>query len=293
MRATAWLLVLTSTAHATSKRRRIARGGALPPAWLLKGGAEATKAHSLKAKADAAQRADKYKDAVSLYEKALEDSSGDDLLEASIRLNLARCHLKLEQDVECIEVCDAVVDKVSSRSPLRATALYRRACAKQSIGELGEAYVDAKTAQSLGHERAFEIVDACAEHAPPEPPQQLLPLRTMQSAGGAKKALEGLLEDPSQARKLVPLAKTLGSASTLKNVLNLPAERAEKLAAALQDLDEDRAEKWARRAKRAVGAYRGLRKFGRLWRRYFPKTVYAGVLYLFGTDSLRLLRQKD
>ena len=95
MRAAAWLLVLTSTAHATSKRRRIARGGALPPAWLLKGGAEATKAHSLKAKADAAQRADKYKDAVSLYEKALEDSSGDDLLEASIRLNLARCHLKL------------------------------------------------------------------------------------------------------------------------------------------------------------------------------------------------------
>ena len=72
MRAAAWLLVLTSTAHATSKRRRIARGGALPPAWLLKGGAEATKAHSLKAKADAAQRADKYKDAVSLYEKALE-----------------------------------------------------------------------------------------------------------------------------------------------------------------------------------------------------------------------------
>jgi tetratricopeptide (TPR) repeat protein len=293
MKAIVWLLVLTATARATTKRRRIARGGALPPAWLLKGGAEATKAHSLKAKADAAQRADKYKDAVSLYEKALEDSSGDDLLEASIRLNLARCHLKLEQDVECIEVCDAVVDKVSSRSPLRATALYRRACAKRNIGELGEAYVDAKTAQSLGHERAFEIVDACAEHAPPEPPQQLLPLRTMQSAGGAKKALEGLLEDPSQARKLVPLAKTLGSASTLKNVLNLPAERAEKLAAALQDLDEDRAEKWARRAKRAVGAYRGLRKFSRLWRRYFPKTVYAGVLYLFGTDSLRLLRQKD
>ena len=130
MRAAAWLLVLTSAARATSKRRRIARGGALPPAWLLKGGAEATKAHSLKAKADAAQRADKYKDAVSLYEKALEDSSGDDLLEASIRLNLARCHLKLEQDVECIEVCDVVVDKVSSRSPLRATALYRRACAK-------------------------------------------------------------------------------------------------------------------------------------------------------------------
>ena len=41
MRAAAWLLVLTSAARATPKRRRIARGGALPPAWLLKGGAEA------------------------------------------------------------------------------------------------------------------------------------------------------------------------------------------------------------------------------------------------------------
>ena len=293
MKAIVWLLVLTSAARATSKRRRIARGGALPPAWLLKGGAEATKAHSLKAKADAAQRADKYKDAVSLYEKALEDSSGDDLLEASIRLNLARCHLKLEQDVECIEVCDAVVDKVSSRSPLRATALYRRACAKQSIGELGEAYVDAKTAQSLGHERAFEIVDACAEHAPPEPPQQLLPLRTMQSAGGAKKALEGLLEDPSQARKLVPLAKTLGSASTLKNVLNLPAERARKNSRPLY--------RTSTRTAPRVGAARETRG-GRLPRPAQIREAVAAVLPedglrgrpLSGRDGLaRLLRQKD
>ena len=83
MRA-AWLLVLTATARAASKRRRIARGGALPPAWLLKGGAEATKAHNLKTKADAAQRADQLKDdanrslhedrpqeALSLYTKAI------------------------------------------------------------------------------------------------------------------------------------------------------------------------------------------------------------------------------
>ena len=61
-----------------------------------------------------------------------------------------------------------------------------------------------------------------------------------------------LLDDPAAARRLVPLAKTFGTPSTLKAALNLPDARAEKLGAFLQNLDEDGAERWARRAAAAV-----------------------------------------
>lgn len=290
MKTIIWLLPLAGARCASRRLRLVPRGGAVPPALLLRGGDESP-AHGFKAKADALQRKDKFKDAAAMYEKALA-SVDDDLLAATIRLNLARCHLKLEDDDKAIEVCDAVVVKVGPRSPLRATALYRRACAKQRLNKLSEAYVDAKTAQSLGHAQAFNIVDTCKDHAPPEPAAPLLPFRALQSGGGPKQMLEGLLEDPAKARALVPLAKSLGSAATLKNVLNLPVERAEQLARVLADFDEDKAEKWARRAKRCVGCYKNVRKFSKFWRRNFPRAAYGGCLYLFGTDSLRLLRQK-
>ena len=100
--------------------------------------------------------------------------------------------------------------------------------------------MDAKTAQSLGHERAFKIVDACAEHAPPEHTTTTT-FRAMQSAGGAK-ALEGFAGGPVPSSKTRTLGKNARLRVDAQKRLESPGGARGKTRAALQDLDEDRAE---------------------------------------------------
>ena len=108
-------------------------------------------------------------------------------------------------------------------------------------------------------------------------------------AGGVGKQLAKLFDDPKKARQLVPLVRSLGTAQTLEKALGLPRARAEKLASALQNLDEDGAEKWARRAKTAIAVYKRSAATLKFARAAFPKALYGCVLFWLLNDSRKLL----
>ena len=120
------------------------RAHSLARALHARGGAEATESAALrkKATADAAQRSGEFADAATGYEAALAALGDDDepVTAHAIRLNLARCRLQLEEFELAAAACDAVLAAVSARSPLRATALYRRAVAKQHLDDLTAAH---------------------------------------------------------------------------------------------------------------------------------------------------------
>ena len=275
---------------------------------LLRGGESArpSSAEALKILADDAQRSGDLETAATCYVEALDavDEAAPDqaLVAASIRLNLARCRLKRQEFEDAIECCDAVLKTAGPRSPLRAVALYRRAAGHDGLGDGEAAYVDAAAAATLGNVKAAELAEKHKALAP----KIATPLGGLGGfpmggplggpmggfgggAGGVGKQLAKLFDDPKKARQLVPLVRSLGTAPTLEKALGLPRARAEKLASALQNLDEDGAEKWARRAKTAIAVYKRSAATLKFARAAFPKALYGCVLFWLLNDSRKLL----
>ena len=284
---------------------------------LLRGGesAQPSSAEALKILADDAQRSGDLETAATCYVEALDavDEAAPDqaLVAASIRLNLARCRLRRDEFEAAIECCDAVLKTAGPRSPLRAVALYRRAAGHDGLGDGEAAYVDAAAAATLGSAKAA----ALAEKHKALAPKIATPLGGLGGfggpmggplggpmgglggpmgglgggAGGVGKQLAKLFDDPKKARQLVPLVRSLGTAQTLEKALGLPRARAEKLASALQNLDEDGAEKWARRVSRVVAVSKRCAAALRFAKAAFPKALYGFVVYWLASDSARLL----
>jgi tetratricopeptide (TPR) repeat protein len=101
-------------------------------------------------------KAGDYKSGADTFRKALQnletvkipDASVISLIQ-SIRLNMALCHLKLEEYNDCVSVCDRVLDKDSKS----IKALFRRGIAKRELGDILEGARDLKLAMLLGEQK--------------------------------------------------------------------------------------------------------------------------------------------
>ena len=92
-------------------------------------------------------RAGEFQAGVEIFKRALTNlescpapDAGVESLDQSIKLNMALCYLKLEENENCVELCDSILVK----DPRSIKGLYRRGIAKRGLGYLTEAAIDIK-----------------------------------------------------------------------------------------------------------------------------------------------------